>query len=178
MLTPLDIETTVFKRKMRGYDCIEVQQFVERVAVDYEKLYKENLDLKQQLSDTEERLNQYVHLEDSMRNALMLAQQAGEEVKASSQRQSELMIREAEGRVEQIRNRLRDEINAELRRLSDLRQRAEQARAELRAVLTCHLEMIDRQLQPASIDEAASAQSAATQDQNPDRDKLPGAITP
>ncbi|HCM17513.1 MAG TPA: hypothetical protein DHW84_04645, partial [Firmicutes bacterium] len=134
MLTPLDIETTVFRRSMRGYDRVEVQEFVTRVAADYEFLYKENMDLKEQLQAMDEKIAQYIRLEDSMRNALMLAQQTAEEVKASAQKQSELMVREGEAKVEQIRARMRDEINTELRRLSELRQRGEQARAQLRAV--------------------------------------------
>jgi len=146
MLTPLDIETTVFRRSMRGYDRVEVQEFVTRVAADYEFLYKENMDLKEQLQAMDEKIAQYIRLEDSMRNALMLAQQTAEEVKASAQKQSELMVREGEAKVEQIRARMRDEINTELRRLSELRQRGEQARAQLRAVLTSHLELLERQL--------------------------------
>lgn len=162
MLTPLDIETTVFRRSMRGYDRLEVQEFVTRVAADYEFLYKENMDLKEQLQAMDEKIAQYIRLEDSMRNALMLAQQTAEEVKASAQKQSELMVREGEIKVEQIRSRMRDEINTELRRLSELRQRGEQARAQLRAVLTSHLELLERQLPTSEPGEQEPAQAAGS----------------
>jgi len=160
MLTPLDIETTVFRRSMRGYDKAEVQEFMARVAADYEFLYKENMELKEQLQAMDEKIAQYIRLEESMRNALMLAQQTAEEVKAAAQKQCELMVREGEMKVEQIRSRMRDEINAELRRLSELRQKSEQARAQLRAVLTSHLELLDRQL---PVTEAGSSEQEAIQ---------------
>lgn len=162
MLTPLDIETTVFRRSMRGYDRVEVQEFMTRVAADYEFLYKENMDLKEQLQAMDEKIAQYIRLEESMRNALMLAQHTAEEVKASAQKQSELMVREGEVKVEQIRARMRDEINTELRRLSDLRQRGEQARAQLKAVLNSHLELLERQLPSAEygLGEQEPAQAA------------------
>ena len=43
MLTPLDIENKKFqKQMMNGYNVDEVDDFLDEITVDYEKLYKEN----------------------------------------------------------------------------------------------------------------------------------------
>ena len=45
MLTPLDIENKKFqKQMMNGYNVDEVDDFLDEITVDYEKLYKENTD--------------------------------------------------------------------------------------------------------------------------------------
>jgi len=50
MLTPLDIENKKFSRKrISGYSVEEVDEFLDEVTVDYEKLYKENSELKDKI---------------------------------------------------------------------------------------------------------------------------------
>src|SRR5690606_29702488 len=49
MFTPVDLETMVFRRGFRGYKTREVQEFMRKLIVDYEKLYKENIDLREEL---------------------------------------------------------------------------------------------------------------------------------
>ena len=41
-LTPKDIVNKHFKQKMRGYDSIEVDEFLDDVIQDYETYAKEN----------------------------------------------------------------------------------------------------------------------------------------
>ena len=42
MLTPLDIENKRFARKrVNGYSVAEVDEFLDELTIDYEKLYKE-----------------------------------------------------------------------------------------------------------------------------------------
>ena len=48
MLTPMDIQNKDFKRAtIRGYREDEVEEFLDRVAADYERLYRENEKLKE-----------------------------------------------------------------------------------------------------------------------------------
>ncbi len=49
MLTPLDIQNAAFHRAWRGYNEQEVDDFLDRVFLEYEQLYRENLELKEQI---------------------------------------------------------------------------------------------------------------------------------
>lgn len=49
MLTPLDIQNAAFHRSWRGYNEEEVDDFLDRVFLEYEQLYRENLELKEKL---------------------------------------------------------------------------------------------------------------------------------
>ena len=46
MITPLDIENKKFSKQMvNGYNVDEVDEFLDEITADYEKLYKENMGL-------------------------------------------------------------------------------------------------------------------------------------
>lgn len=55
-ITPLDIYQQEFKRVLRGLDPDEVEDFLERVADDYEELIKENATLKERIESLEAQL--------------------------------------------------------------------------------------------------------------------------
>ena len=50
MLTPLDIENKKFsKQMMNGYSVEEVDEFLDEMTADYEKLYKETTENKNKI---------------------------------------------------------------------------------------------------------------------------------
>jgi cell division initiation protein len=55
-ITPLDIYQQEFKRVLRGIDPDEVEDFLERVADDYEQVLKENSTLKDRVESLEAQL--------------------------------------------------------------------------------------------------------------------------
>jgi len=146
MLTPVDLETTVFRRGFRGYQVREVQDFMARLLQDYERLYRENIELKEKLEAVEVRLSSYQQTDETLRNALLLAEHTAEEVRQASQKQAELILREAEHRADQVRVRVKDEIRMELERLAALKQQAELFRIQFRNFLASLADLADRQL--------------------------------
>lgn len=46
MLTPLDIENVKFRKSFKGYNVEDVDNFLDQLIKDYQKLYKENLENK------------------------------------------------------------------------------------------------------------------------------------
>src|SRR5690554_1597487 len=125
MLTPVDLETMVFRRGLRGYRTKEVQEFMRRITIDYEKLYKENFDLKEKIEALEEQLNTYRQMEKTLNDTLYLAQETANEMKAAGEKKAEVILREAEQRAEQMRMRVREEIQTELQNLAELKQQVE-----------------------------------------------------
>lgn len=95
-LTPIDIQNKEFSRSIRGLSPSEVDEFLNRVAKDYEELIKENLAAKEQIAQLKEKLNHYHKLEETLHNAIVVAQETAEEVKRNATREAELIRREAE----------------------------------------------------------------------------------
>ena len=146
MLTPVDLETMVFRRGLRGYRTREVQEFMKRITADYEKLYKENFDLKEKLEALEEQLNAYRQMEKTLNDTLYLAQETANEMKAAGEKKAEVILREAEQRAEQMKMRVREEIQTELQNLAELKQQVEFFRIQLKRFLQTLIEIADRRL--------------------------------
>lgn len=75
MLTPLDIENKKFQRKMmNGYNVDEVDDFLDEITVDYEKLYKENTELRAEIERSKSDIDKYKTIEQTLQNTLVMAQ--------------------------------------------------------------------------------------------------------
>ena len=97
MLTPLDIENKKFPRKrLNGYDPDEVDDFLDQVTDDYEKLYRENTELRDEIDELRKDLDHYKNVEQTLQNTLIMAQTTADDIKATAQARAEQMIRDAQ----------------------------------------------------------------------------------
>lgn len=102
MLTPIDIQNKEFAKSIKGYNREAVDDFVLEVSKDFERLYKENIELKDRLSVLNESLKKYRAMEDSLQNALMFAQNTADDVKKSAKDKAEFIVGEANTKAEAI----------------------------------------------------------------------------
>ncbi len=144
-LTPLDVRKTEFKKALRGYEKLGVEDFRARVADELERLVKEKLSLDERLRRAEEQLKEYKQRDKAMNDALVSAQQLRAETREQAEREAQVILREAEAdgerRLERARRELErlDASGQELARrhhayLTSLRSLVERQRAELEAL--------------------------------------------
>ena len=118
MLTPIDIDNKVFKKaKIGGYDIKDVENFLLIVMGDYEKLYKENAELRDKVNAMQESVSYYKSIEEGLKQTVENAQASADDIKESAKRDAESIRKEAE--VESKRN------------LEDLQKQILKAEAEL-----------------------------------------------
>ena len=55
MLTPMDIHNKEFGKSIRGFDCDEVNEFLNEVVQAYEILYRENSEMTDKVEQMEKR---------------------------------------------------------------------------------------------------------------------------
>lgn len=146
MLTPVDLETTVFRRGFRGYNTREVQEFMENFSGDFEKLYLENKNLREQLEENQKKLQQYQTIEDTLRNTMVLAEETAEEAKSTAKQRAEQIVREAELNAEAIKLKAKEDIQNELRNLALLKNQVEYFKCQFKSFLNGLLEMAEKQL--------------------------------
>lgn len=96
MMTPMDIRNTEFKKGFRGYNEEEVDLFIDKVVSDYEKLYKENMELKDKLNSINERMESYSEIEKTLQSTLVIAQKTAEDIIANARKEAEIIIRESD----------------------------------------------------------------------------------
>jgi cell division initiation protein len=142
MLMPLEVEEKTFSKQMRGYNRDEVESFVKEVAKDYETLYKENLVLKEKTSTLSDAIKQYKAMEDTLQQAIIVAQSAGEEVKKNAYAKAENIIKDAENRASEIVNEAGKEVTKVTYEYEEMRRSVEIFRTRIISLLNSQLSIV------------------------------------
>lgn len=100
MLTPSEIREKEFDRG-RGYTR-EVRLFLAKVAGEFEVLYSKNAELTDRLAQMEALLANYENIEDSMKNALLLAQKTADSTMEAANKEAENILLNAKVKSEEM----------------------------------------------------------------------------
>ena len=156
-LTPLDIRHQEFKRGMRGYADVEVDEFLDQVADEYERLFKENIDLQDRVEALEEKVAGYKRIEDTLQKTLVNAQASAEEQKQNASKQAQLILQDAELKARQLVNESYSERQAIEQNMAKLRSAEEDFRYKFKTLLDGYLrqlqetpEVVTEPVQPAT----------------------------
>lgn len=142
MLTPLDIHNKEFKRSFRGYSEEEVDEFLDRVIKDYEQLYRDNMELRETLERINSKLEHYQHMENTLHNTLVIAQETAEEVKLNAKKESELLMKEAEVRAQKLVDEATLKVRRAISEYEDLQKQAHVYRARMLTLIQAQMEML------------------------------------
>ena len=143
MLTPLDIENKKFsKQMMNGYSVEEVDDFLDELTADYEKIYKEVSDSKNKLADLQESIEKYKNIEGTLQNTLVMAQSAADEVRNLAKQQAEQIINEAQATAKQQVTELEQQITMKKKEMEDLEKQFDVYKAKMESLLISQLELL------------------------------------
>ena len=145
MLTPADIENAEFKRVARGkgYDCDDVDDFLDLVIIDFEKLYKETSRLNDKISVLNDAIQHYKDTEATLKASMVKAEKTAEETVQNAKNESERIINAAKQRAKEIIERANDEqykIDIETERK---KTQFEALKAKMKTLLTSELELVE-----------------------------------
>jgi cell division initiation protein len=142
-LTPLDIQNHRFPQRMRGYDPAEVESFLKMVGEDYESLVRETETLREQVRTLEARVAGLSANEKTLQDTLVMAQSLAGELKQTAERESEVMVSEAEVRAEKVldaAHRRVAKLAEDIREMKLLRIRVA---AAVRTTIETHLALLE-----------------------------------
>ena len=125
-LSPTDINNKEFKKGIRGYSIDEVDEFLDKIVESYEEIFKEN-----------------EKLEATIQNTLLLAQNAADQAKQSSEKQAELII----GNANETAQRILDKAHGDVIAINDEYERVREEfikfRAKFRGFMNTQLQTFD-----------------------------------
>jgi cell division initiation protein len=101
-LTPLEIQKHEFTRKWKGVDPVEVESFLALIAEEMEDLFRINAEFETRVRRLEEENEEHRERERILKETLLAAQRASEDIRASAQKQAELIVREAQDASERL----------------------------------------------------------------------------
>ena len=101
-LSPLEIQKHRFSRKWKGLDPTEVGAFLDIAAEGMEDLAREKAGLEARIRALEEENTEHRERERILKETLVSAQRASEDIRAAAQAQAELIVKEAEDSSERL----------------------------------------------------------------------------
>ena len=102
MITPMDIHNKTFSGQIRGYSKDEVNAFLEELASDYEKIYREHRAMEEEMDIIRTKLRNYEKMESTMSHTLVMAQETADNVKKNAHKEAALSIQEAQSEAQKI----------------------------------------------------------------------------
>ena len=143
MITPLDIENKTFKKQaVNGYSTQEVQDFMAELLKDYEKIYKENIEYKDKIAVLNQGIQHYKAIEDTLQNALIVAQGTAETVKANAKVEADNILRDAELNAKKSVDEIAQRVVEKQLKLQETQKQFDVYKAKMEALLISQLELL------------------------------------
>lgn len=146
-ITPMDIEQQQFGRSFRGYNEEEVDNFLDRIAKDYEDILNENIKLKEEIERLQSRLTEYSKMDETLRSALVNAQESASNIKENVQKETQVMIENAKIEAEKIKQKAKQDIYDINNEIEALKKRKQIILEKLKNTFKLHIRMLDEEIE-------------------------------
>jgi cell division initiation protein len=131
-LTPVEIRHQELRRSLFGYKRAAVDRLMTEVADSFELVWRERAELADRVEVLESELKRHLELEGLLRQTLVSAERAAEEVKDRARREAELIVNEAHAEARSV---TREAIAEKQRVMSDTQR--------VQALLRSALQIVD-----------------------------------
>lgn len=142
-LTPMDINNKEFKRVLRGYCPEEVDEFLDQIVEEYEILFKENTSLKEKLENSNDKIEHYSKIENTIQNTLLLAQNTAEQAKANAQKEADVIIKSANDTAQRILDKAHNDVIQINDEYDRVKQEFTKFRAKFRSFMNFQIDTFD-----------------------------------
>lgn len=134
MLKPIDIQNKEFEKKLKGYDCDAVDDFLDLIIQDYDALCKQNSALNEKISVLSETVERYKEIEDTMHRSLDVARQSAQDIKTNANMEAEAIINKAKLDATRLARQIDDEHIRKHQEMLQIKQEIENYKARVRTV--------------------------------------------
>lgn len=149
-LQPLEIQKQRFATKMRGFDPVEVENFLGLVAEDLsqrigeiERLERENRYLRESVAAAQAR-------ERELQDNLLRGTKVADEMISTSQREAQLLVKEAEIHADKLVHQAMERAQEVDSRIQELRTRRRELQLKLRGTLELFAQILHADMEEES----------------------------
>jgi len=101
-VTPLEIQNHSFSKKWRGIDPVEVEAFLALVGEEIEDLTRARAELESRVRALETENAEHRERERTLRDTLLSAQRASDDIRGAARKEAELIVQQAEDSSERL----------------------------------------------------------------------------
>jgi cell division initiation protein len=144
-ISPMDIQRQSFAATWRGFDKQEVRTYLHLVAEELAAHQRERDLLHQQAQSLQAVVDEAREREAILKNTLLTAQRASEEIKENARRSADSTIKEAELQADRLLELAQSRAHEVERGILDLRGHRTTLRTDIRAFVTRLTHLLDLQ---------------------------------
>jgi len=150
-ISPIDIQKKEFKSRLVGYDKASVDQFLELLADEMERLRRQLNDLREELDLTTSSLTEMREREETLKETLVTTQKVTDELRANARREVDILLAEAELKAERVTRNAEDRRTQIIEEIQEIKRQKIDFETSLRSLLEKHVRMLD--LNPLALDD-------------------------
>ncbi len=139
-----------FSRALHGYDPKEVNQFLDNVIIQVEKIIKASkakderiYKLENEYNDMAQKLVKYQNMDETLRQAVLMTQKTSEQMKLNTIKEAELILDDAKRNANRIVNDALMKADETEKEAEILRRNINIFKRKLKDQLKAQLDMVD-----------------------------------
>jgi cell division initiation protein len=143
MITPAEIQDTKFTRGVRGYKEDEVDNFLDLVTLDMDKLIQENKYLRETVAGLNAEIDRYRGSEGTIFKTLESAKALMNDISSSAEKRADIVLKNAELDAERLRREARESVERITEEAVEMAARWDQFKLRYKNLLQNELERFE-----------------------------------
>lgn len=143
MITPIEIQEKVFTKVVRGYKEEEVNEFLDQITIDVDRLLNELRETREENSRLVEELERVRGTEGRVVETLQAAKELMTDISASAEKRAEILLKNAELDAELMIKNAREESEALAKENQAIRSRYVEFRNRYKKMLERELQRFE-----------------------------------
>ncbi len=132
-----------FDKKLRGYDCFQVNKFVDQVIKQMEDMVVELNKSDEAIKNLQERVAEYRTIEANLNKAVMTVQDSGNLIKRMAEQESQMIVSEAKKNANRIVNEALMRAQKTEYEAANLRKNIAVFKNRIRSIIESQLEIVE-----------------------------------
>lgn len=142
---PRDIEMKQFNIVHKGLNENEVRDYLRELSDELEKLREEKAMLQRIIDDKDENISRFRAVENTIGEALVVAQRAGDEIKASAGMQADVIIKDAQNHADMLVNDAMQKAREIAFQTEDMKRQSKIFRARFQMLVQAQLDLLQNE---------------------------------
>lgn len=143
MFTPIELENITFKSGVMGFDRNEVNDFLNAISTDYDKLYKENISLKDKNTVLSDAIKEYKTMETALRDTVVSAHSVSDEIKKNAYKEAENILKDAKLKCDEMISEASRNLTEQKLELENLKQQYSIYKSKIKSIIHAQMEILD-----------------------------------
>jgi cell division initiation protein len=156
-ITPEVIKQKEFSTRFRGFDVHEVDNFLETVAYEFEKLNQQIQSMKEDNHRLDLENEGYKKRETSLKRVMIQSQKVLEQMKHNARKSAELVIANAEVEAEKILNRAHQRLSQLHSDITELKRQRMQIEIQISTVVESHSKLLEMSKEESKASDATDS---------------------